>query len=170
MPMRTEVLADRPERRQEALGMPWRLETLHVSFTLPCRLVRILCPIVEPPMAAIFHARHDLLLGSLIAAKLVSDEYTRHILACLEQFAEEFLRGSLVAPALHQDIEHIAVLIDGPPQVVGLAVDLQENLIEEPLVAWSRTPSSQLIGIGLPEPQTPLTYRLVRHNHATFRE
>ena len=33
----------------------------------------------------------------------------------LQQFAEELLRSPLVTPRLDEDVEHIAVLVDGPP-------------------------------------------------------
>jgi hypothetical protein len=35
----------------------------------------------------------------------------------------------LVAAALHQDIEHVVVLIHGPPQIMLRAVDRQKHLI-----------------------------------------
>ena len=60
------------------------------------------------------------------------------------------------------------MLIDRPPQVIGLTVDLQKHFVGEPLVSGTGTTATQLIGIGLPEPQTPLPYGFVGHNYATF--
>ena len=51
----------------------------------------------------------------LIAAKFVGDDHARHILAAFEQLAEELLGSRFVASALHQNIEHVAILIHGPP-------------------------------------------------------
>jgi hypothetical protein len=38
-----------------------------------------------------------------------------------------------------------------------------------PLVARSRAPTAQLIGIGLPELPAPIPHRLIRQEEATFR-
>jgi hypothetical protein len=40
-------------------------------------------------------------------------------------------------PALHQDVKHMAVLVDRPPQVVTLFIDGQEDFIKVPLIAKS---------------------------------
>jgi hypothetical protein len=41
----------------------------------------------------------------------------------------------LVPPVLYEDVEDVAVLVDGPPQVLQLTVDLDEDLVKVPLVA-----------------------------------
>ena len=45
---------DQTERRQEALGLLRRLEPPHSSFPLASRLVRVLSPIVEALVLAMF--------------------------------------------------------------------------------------------------------------------
>lgn len=114
---RTKVFADRPESRQEALGMARRLEVPHRSLTLPRWLVRVFRSLVQPPVAPMLNAGHDLLLGRLIDPELVRDQHPGDVLAALQQFAEELLGRGFVSSALHQDIKHIPILIDGPPQI-----------------------------------------------------
>ncbi len=114
--------------------MAKRLEAAHGPFTLVRRLMRILRPIVEPFVPAMLNTRYYLLRRCLVAVELVRNQHAWHILAAFEQLAEELLGGSLhpygvPAPALHKDIEHGAVLINGAPQVVGFAVDFQEHFI-----------------------------------------
>jgi len=41
---------------------------------------------------------------------------------------------SIVIP-LNQDIDQVAVLVDGPPQVVAFASDLHEDLVQVPDIA-----------------------------------
>jgi hypothetical protein len=41
---------------------------------------------------------------------------------------------------LDQDVQHVTVLVDSPPEVVLLPIDLEEDLIEVPFIAWARTP------------------------------
>jgi len=135
MSTRAEVLADGPDSGQEGLGMARRLEPAHRPFTRACRLVRMLRPIVQSSMTAMFHTRRDLHLSCLVASELVRDQHTRNVLAPLQQFAKELLRCSLVPPALDEDIEHVPVLIEAVPQVVSFPVDLQEDFIQKPFVA-----------------------------------
>jgi hypothetical protein len=58
----------------------------------------------------------------------------------LQELPEELPGCSLVAPGLHQDVEHVAVLIDRPPQIVPFAVDIEKDFIEVPCVARPTTP------------------------------
>ena len=80
-------------------------------------------------MLTVFHSRQDLALGGAIAGPLVGDDNPWNIAAALKQFAEEALGRSLVTLGGYKDIENIAVLIHGPPEVMGLAIDFEENLV-----------------------------------------
>jgi hypothetical protein len=60
----------------------------------------------------------------------------------LEQLAEKLLRRVLIASALHENVEHVIILIDSPPQVMPLTIDCQEDLVQMPFVARLRTPPS----------------------------
>lgn len=95
-------------------------------------------------MPAMFDAWNNLLLGCLVTPKLVGNQDTWYILAALKQLAEELLGGGLIPSALHQDIEHVAILVNRPPQIVGLAVDFQKHFVEEPLVSRAGTPPPQM--------------------------
>ncbi len=150
--------------------MPGGLEAAHGSRVLARRLVRVFGTVVEPPMAAMFHTWHDLVVGCLIAAQLVRNHDTWDVLASLQQLAEELLRRRLVPAALHKDIEHIPILIDGSPQIVRLPVDLKEHFVQKPLVVWSSSAPSELIGIGLAELPSPLTDRFVGDEDGTLRQ
>jgi hypothetical protein len=71
----------------------------------------------------------------------------------------------LVPSALNENIEDTTVLVDSPPQRVLLAVDLQKNLVQVPVVSSFGTSSTKLIGILLAKLPTPLPHRLVRHDY-----
>ena len=51
--------------------------------------------------------------------------------------------AALASRRLDEDVEHVAVLVDGPPQILTTAVDLQEHLVEMPLVAGSGSAAAQ---------------------------
>ena len=68
----------------------------------------------------------------------------------LKQPAEELLCGHRVSARLHQNVEHVAVLVDRAPQVPLCAVDLDEHLIQVPFVARPRITTAQLVRVLLP--------------------
>ena len=88
-------------------------------------------------------------------------------MAPLQQLAEKSLRGFLVPPALHQNIEDMSVLIHRPPEIMALALNGEKDLIQVPLVARPGTPAPELIGIWLPELAAPLPDGFIRDDHPT---
>jgi hypothetical protein len=63
----------------------------------------------------------------------------------LEPLPEESLRGLLVPPALHQDVEDIPLLVNSSPEVMAMAIHREKHFIQMPRVAWLRAPVPQLI-------------------------
>ena len=121
-------------------------------------------------MLPVFDAGQHVALGGPITRELVRDEHPWHVRQALEQLPQELHRRALIAPGLHQDVKHVAVLIDGAPQGVGHAVDAHEDLVQMPRVAGARATAAQRIGIGLPELPAPLAHRLVGHDDAPLGE
>ena len=83
-------------------------------------------------------------------------------------------RGCFVVPLLHQNIEHLAFIIDGAPQENARAADHGHHLVQMPARAWSRAahpqPTSEH-GAELQDPasdclvgdvQTPLSQKKLR--------
>src|SRR3954469_5133662 len=111
-------------------------------------------------------AGHQFLLGGRIARQLVRDHDTRRPALLLQQLAQEALGGPLVAPALHQHVEHGAVPVDRPPQPVLRAGDLDLDLVEVPLVAGTGQPPPDLVRERLAELEAPLPNGLVADRDA----
>jgi hypothetical protein len=84
--------------------------------------------------------------------------------------AQERHRCLLVAPLLHEDVEHDAVLIDCPPQPVLPPTDLQLQLVHMPLVSWSRPAPTKLLSVGRAELPTPQANRLVADADAALSQ
>jgi hypothetical protein len=80
-------------------------------------------------MLAVLDPRHQVFLRRGIARQLVGDQHPRRLPLPPQQLAQEALGRVLVAPALHQHVEHEAVLVDRPPQPVLLAGDGDHHLI-----------------------------------------
>src|SRR5262245_2107668 len=116
-------------RRQKPLGMPGRFEALHAIFALPCGPMGVLTPVIEVATLAMLHPGQDLALRRAVALELIGNDHPWHVLQPLEQLAKELLRGLLIAPALHEDIKHVIILVDSAPEVMALPVDGQKDLI-----------------------------------------
>src|SRR5215813_4766158 len=156
MPSGAEVLGNGAIRRQKTLGMPGRFEPLHAILTLPRGAMRVLTAVVQIATLAMFHPRQDLPLGRAVALQLIRDDDPRYIPQTLEQLAKKLLRRLLIAPALHQNIEDVVILIDGAPQVMAFTRNRQKHFVQVPFVAWLSASTLQLIRVVLPKFQTPL--------------
>ena len=130
-----KVLSDAAERKQEPLGLPRPGEAFHHPFPDPGRLMGVLGPVVEVLRAAMGHRRQKLAVSDPMAGQLVGDNHPRHLSQALEQLTEKPLGRHRGAARLHQDVEHVAVLVDRAPQLMGGAVDRHEDLVEVPVVA-----------------------------------
>src|SRR5207248_87576 len=120
---------------KEALNLPRRLEPLHDPLSSSGRLMGVFGPVIETFVLPMLDRGHDLPLGSGVALQLVGDEHTRGSTLLLEELTEQALGGLLVAPALDQNIENEAVLVDGAPEPMLLPGEADNNLIEVPFVA-----------------------------------
>src|ERR1700761_4709932 len=98
--------------------MLWRSETLHLPLSSSRRRMRNFSAVVEVSALAMLDTRQDLPLGGGIAPQLIGDDHPRDVLPATQQFAEKTLGSFGVAPALHEDIEHGAVLIHGTPEIM----------------------------------------------------
>ena len=112
-------------------------------------------------MLAVLDAGHDLPLGGGVAFQLVGDQHTRRSSLLLQQLAEQAFGGLLVAPALDEDIENKALLVDRAPEPMLLAGDGDDDLIEVPFVAAAGCSPTDAVGEFAAEFQAPLPDRLV---------
>ncbi len=89
--------------------------------------------------------------GSAIAREFIGDEDTWNVGATLEELAEKLPGSSFVPSTFHENIKDVAVLIDGAPQIMPLAIDLQEYFVAVPFVSRLGTPTTELVRIRLAE-------------------
>ena len=151
---------------KEALNLPGRLEPLHDPLSSSGRLMGVFGPVIEALVLPMLDPGHDLPLGRGVAPQLVGDEHTRGSALLLEELAEQALGGLLVAPALDENIENEAVLVDGTPEPMLLPGDADDDLIKVPFVATARRSPTDAVGEFLAELEAPLPDRLVRHRDA----
>ena len=52
-----------------------------------------------------------------------------------EKLTEKSLGSSSVAPWLKQNVNDVAVLVDGAPKIMASTLDVDEHLIEQPVIS-----------------------------------
>ena len=145
-----EVRSDDSVNLDKPLGVPSGFEPSHSPLPLPRRLMRVLRPVVQIPMLPMSNAGHHDPFRRAVAAQLVRNDHARLASGGPQQLAKEPDRGKAIPLRLHEDVEDNTVLIDGSPEIVSDAVDLEEDFVQMPFVAGSSAPSSQAVGILLP--------------------
>ena len=92
----------------------------------------------------------------------------------LHGFLEEFQRGLLVPCLRHEAFQHLALVVDGPPQVMPLAIDFHENFIQvPPPMAGSHTLDPPFPDLGREqraEPVPPEPHSLMADVDAAFMQ
>ncbi len=83
---------------------------------------------------------------------------------------EEPLGGPDIPARLDQDVEDVAVLVDGPPQILPTAVDRHEHLVEVPRVAGSGLAAAQAGRVDGSELGAPLPDRHVGDDHGADQQ
>jgi len=127
---RAAVAGDGAVGGEEALGVARMLEAAHPPLPLARGLVRMLRPVVEPLVLPMLDAREHLTQRRAVARELVGDHHAWGVRQALEQLPEEPHGRALIASRLDQDVEHGAVLVDGPPEVVLHPVDRDDDLVK----------------------------------------
>ena len=150
--------------------MGGRLESAHLMLPLAGRLMRDLGSIVFVLPGTVDHGRHHGTMRGRVAAELVRDQPARLAALSFQQLAEEPFGRPPIAPRLYEDVEDVAVLDDGTPQILLPPLDLDEQLVQMPGVALAATAVPQLPCVAEPERSTPLPNRLIRHGDTPFGE
>jgi hypothetical protein len=161
MPTETKEIRDRTMSREKPLGLAWGFKLAHLTFPLPCWLMRDFGAVVKARALPVRHTGQALSAGSPITAKLIGHQQAGYILQPFQQLAKEAFCGVFVPPLLHENIQDLAILVHSPPQIVALPTNRDKYLIEMPGVAKPPPSMPKLVRENLAELQTPLAYSLI---------
>src|SRR5258708_11856831 len=156
--------------REKTLCLFGGLESSHLLFTQARWLVRIFCTIVQPFVLPMLHPRQDLAFGCSIALQFIGDNHPWHILKLFEELPKKAFSRLFVPSALDQDIQHVAILIHCSPKIMRFPVDLQIHFIHVPFVSTTRATTTQLVGVGLPKCEAPLSHRFIGDDDPALRQ
>jgi len=105
--------------------------------------------------------RRDLTQRCLVTSEFIGDNFPRHRCLAFKQFSEETQRCSFISVALHQDVDDVAILIDGSPQVLTFTSHRQKYLIQVPDIAQSALTFAKRFAVFQRKFQTPTSYGFV---------
>ena len=88
----------------------------------------------------------------------------------LQQFPKETGGRPPVTPRLDEDVDHVTILVNRPPEISTATLNLHKQLVEIPGVAQAPSPSPQRLRVRRTKGQTPLPNRFVGHRDPTLRE
>ena len=164
-----EILEDAVDRR-EALKVRDRCEPAHLALAVAGRLMRHVDAIVRRRGCAVQDRRAQGTAGGVIARQLVGDQAARDGALCVQELAEASDRSSSIPSGWHEDVDHLPILVNRPPQVLRPALHPHEQLIEIPRISLAAPPPPQPSRILQPERPAPLADRLVRDGDAALGE
>jgi hypothetical protein len=144
------------------------VELPHAALSHVGQLMSRLGAIVQIPVPPMFHTGEDLAQGRPIAVQLSCDHDPRDVGQALEQLTKELLRGSFIASVVDHDIEHVAVLIHRPPQIVTFALHRENDFVHVLLVLSPGMPGAQPTGIGWPRFLAPIPHGVACQQHPAF--
>ena len=116
MTLKIEVVVHGRMDIEEALGGSSRFKALHLALSSSYYLVRILGPIVVPESLLMAARQLDVPEGSAVRAQLIGYHRLWREALFSQQLAHQFDSSTPVSPALNQDVEDFAFVIDGPPE------------------------------------------------------
>src|SRR5712692_1214280 len=122
MTAHTEQIPNEAVNRQESLCVRSGFEPSHLSLALARRLMRDFGAIVLVSRRAVHDRWHQAAVGGRVTAQLVRDQAPWHLALPFQQFPEEAAGCTPIAPGLQEDVDHIAVLVDGPPEILQAMV------------------------------------------------
>ena len=88
----------------------------------------------------------------------------------MQQSSKESFRGVLITVQLYKDVDHVAVLIHGTPEILLPAVDSNEDFVQVPNIAEAALMPLQFSGIVRTELLTPQSNRFIRDDDSAFGE
>ncbi len=139
-------------------------DATHLAFLLPRRFVRELHLVVRMSTGIVWRSGQELSGRDTVAAELVGDKAPRRFALPFQDLAKEALGSLGIPPTLHQNIEYGTILVDGPPEIVGLSLDSDEHFVGVPMITELSFLAFEAPLIATAELQAPTADRLIGHD------
>jgi hypothetical protein len=153
----SEEILDDSVYRPESLRVSHGFESSHLSLTLSDRLMRDFSPIVSVGFGVVHDGRHDSAPRCLIGPQLVGDQPAAFPFLTFQELAKESFGCTLITTGLHENINHVAILVDSSPQILPLTLDRHEQFVQVPHAAQASLSSPERPGVFDTKLPTPLS-------------
>ena len=171
MASRVEGVVDRRQGGQEPLRRGLGFEPLLLPLVLSDRQVAVFSPIVLPQSTGTMEVlQAEFAQRSAVGSEPIRDDGGRFDGLVSDEPAQQFQRRRGVPFPLHYKVQHLALVIDGPPQVHPLAADLADHLVQMPARRRRHPAPLQAPGELGPELDRPAPDRLVADVDAALGE
>jgi hypothetical protein len=114
--------------------------------------------------------RHHRPLRGSIASELVGNQPPMHAALTLQQLAKEAFRSLPITARLDENIDHVTILVNGAPEILTLASDCDEDLVQVPRVTQLTLTPLQRASVFRAELETPKSDRFVGNRDAALGE
>ena len=109
--------------REESLRLSRGYEPSHVALPLSCGLLSEFRPVVRIVAVVVHDTGPNSAVCGGIAPQFVGYYLPGFASLTLQESTEEPFGGPLIATWLDQDVNHISVLIDSPPEIMPLPLN-----------------------------------------------
>ena len=155
---------------QKALGLFHRFEAPHAPFSYTGWLMGKLGAIVSVLRCVVDRIGDHAPVGHTVASQFVRHYLSRFRSMDFQYGFEEALSGRSVTPSLQENIDYFSILIDGAPQIVLDAADLDEDFIDKERIPESLVSTLQTPGIFRPKLVAPQPNRFITDFNSTFSQ
>ena len=125
--------------REKSVRLCRGLEPPHLPLALSRRLMRDLGSIVLVLPRAVWDGWHHGAVRRRIAPQFVRDQAVGQPALSLQHLAEESYGRPAIASRLDEDVEEVAVLVHGSPEISALPLNRGEDLVQIPGVTQTAT-------------------------------
>ena len=109
-------------------------------------------------------------MGSRITPKLVGNQLPGCLSLMFQHSAKEAFSGSTISTLGDKNIDHISILINGPPKIAALTLDGDEEFIHLPDLAQSALFPPQFSCVAGSKLPTPVSDCFVGDQDSSLRE
>ena len=125
--------------REKLLRLCRGLEPPHLQLALSRRLMRDLGSVVLELPGTVNDGRHHNAVRRRVAPQPVRDQAVGQPALSLQHLAEESYGRPAIASRLDEDVEEVAVLVHGSPDITALPLNRREDFVQIPGVPQTAT-------------------------------
>jgi hypothetical protein len=155
---------------QEFAGLFCRLQTSHPTFPHPGWCVRLFYSIVGILGHSVNGLGDQFTMSDAVTSQFNCNDSPGFVAMASQKPLKEALCSGAIPAALKKHVHHVSVLVDRAPQIVLLAVDLDEDFIDKKCIAISLMLALQSLGAFGTEIDTPEPNGFAGHDNPALGE